>query len=103
MGVNSLPKTVTRQRRSCDLNPGPFAPESSMLLLTTGLPSALGPVGISTKLGVQRLPCFVHIAYGRESVLPWRRCDTLCASGFADDVIFAYNGQCGCMSCRCSE
>jgi len=23
MGVNSLPKTVTRQRRGCDLNQGP--------------------------------------------------------------------------------
>ena len=23
MGVNRLPKTVTRQRRDCDLNPGP--------------------------------------------------------------------------------
>jgi len=31
MGVNSLPKTVTRQRRGCDLNPGPTAPESSTL------------------------------------------------------------------------
>jgi len=31
MGVNSLPKTVTRQRRDCDLNPGPSVPESSML------------------------------------------------------------------------
>ena len=31
MGVNTLPKTVTRQRRDCDLNPGPSAPESSML------------------------------------------------------------------------
>jgi len=29
--VNSLPKTVTRQRRGCDLNPGPAAPESSTL------------------------------------------------------------------------
>jgi len=29
MGVNSLLKTVTRQRRDCDLNPGPSAPESS--------------------------------------------------------------------------
>jgi len=29
VGVNSLPKTVTRQRRECDLNPGPSAPESS--------------------------------------------------------------------------
>ena len=37
MGVNSLPKTVTRRRRGCDLNPGPSAPESSTL--TTRLPS----------------------------------------------------------------
>jgi len=36
-GVNSLPKTVTRQRLGCDLNPGPTAPESSTL--TTRLPS----------------------------------------------------------------
>jgi len=32
-----LPKTVTRQRRGCDLNPGLTAPESSTL--TTRLPS----------------------------------------------------------------
>ena len=32
MGVNSLlSKTVTRQRRDCDLNMGPSTPESSML------------------------------------------------------------------------
>jgi len=31
MGVNGLPKTVTRQRRGCDLNLGPSAPESSTL------------------------------------------------------------------------
>jgi len=37
MGVNSLPKTVARQRRDCDLNPGPPSPESSTL--TTRLPS----------------------------------------------------------------
>jgi len=36
MGVNSLPRTATRQRRDCDLNPGPTAPESSTL--TTRLP-----------------------------------------------------------------
>jgi len=40
MGVNSLPKTVTGQRRDCDLNPGPSAPESSTL--TTWLPSHPG-------------------------------------------------------------
>ena len=37
MGVNSLPETVTRQRRDCDLNPVLSAPESSTL--TTRLPS----------------------------------------------------------------
>jgi len=37
MGVSSLPKTVIRQRRGCNLNPGPSAPESSTL--TTQLPS----------------------------------------------------------------
>ena len=35
--MNSLPKTVTRQRRGCDLIPGRTAPESSTL--TTRLPS----------------------------------------------------------------
>jgi len=37
MGVSSLPKTVTRQRRDCDLNPGPSAPKPSTL--STRLPS----------------------------------------------------------------
>ena len=41
MDVNSLPKTVTRQRRGCSLNPGPSAPESSTL--TTRLSSHLRP------------------------------------------------------------
>ena len=31
MGVNGLPKTVTRQRRDCDLNPGRTAAEYSTL------------------------------------------------------------------------
>ena len=31
--MNSLPKIVTQQRRGCDLNPGPSAPESSMLAI----------------------------------------------------------------------
>ena len=37
MGVNSLPKTVARQLRGCDLNPGLSPPESSTL--TPRLPS----------------------------------------------------------------
>ena len=31
--MNSLPKTVTRQRRGCDLNPGSSAPETSTLTI----------------------------------------------------------------------
>jgi len=42
MGVNSLPDTVTRQRRDCDLNPGPTALEASTL--TTRLTSHLAYV-----------------------------------------------------------
>ena len=49
MGVNSLPKTVTRQRRGCNWNPGPSAPESSTL--TTRLSSHLGQNGASESGG----------------------------------------------------
>ena len=31
-----------------------------------------------------------HATYGRGSVLFWRRNDTLCISGFMDDVILAH-------------
>jgi len=57
MGVNSLPNTVTRQRRGCNLNPGPFAPESSTL--TSRLPShpEKGPLNMCG-------PPLVHIANG---------------------------------------
>jgi len=48
--VNSLPKTVTLQRRDCDLNPVSSAPESSTL--TTRLPSH--PYFISTKRDIVR-------------------------------------------------
>jgi len=37
MGVNGLPMAVIQEPRDCDLNLGPFVPESSML--TTQLPS----------------------------------------------------------------
>jgi len=33
---------------------------------------------------------FMHVTYGRGSVLLWRRCDTLCTSGFVDDVILVH-------------
>jgi len=31
-----------------------------------------------------------HVACGRGSVVFWRRNDTLCTSGFMDDVMFAH-------------
>jgi len=31
---------------------------------------------------------FMHVAYGRGSVLLRRRCNTLCTSGFVDDMLF---------------
>jgi len=37
--------------------------------------------------------CFVHVTYGRGSVLLWQQWDILCASGFMDDIMFAHNGQ----------
>ena len=37
---------------------------------------------------------FVHVTYGRGSVLLWRCSDTLCTSGFVDDVIFEMSQGC---------
>ena len=60
--MNSLPKTVTRQRRGCDLNPGPTAPESSTL--TTRLPShrCCTPRKLSTRRGLLHMtkPKLLH-------------------------------------------
>ena len=36
-----------------------------------------------------------HIPCGCGSFLLWRRCDTLCTSGFMDDVTFGCSGQYG--------
>jgi len=36
---------------------------------------------------------FVQVTCGRASVLLWRRSDTLCTSGFTDDVIFAHKSR----------
>ena len=71
MGVNSLPKTATWQRRSCDLNPGPSAPESSTL--TTRLPSH--PFYVYRLLNVHvfhHLPCLsMSVQCWRNTVAEW--------------------------------
>ena len=45
---------------------------------------------LSSELHVRSLPIFVHVTYGRGSILLARRTDKLCTSGFTDDVIFAH-------------
>ena len=41
---------------------------------------------------------FAHVAYGLGSVLLQCHCDTLCSSGFADDIMFFYSGPYSCMN-----
>ena len=53
--MNSLPETVTRQRRGCDLNPGPSAFQSSTI--TTRLPShSTGHYKIGLQIGSHTVP-----------------------------------------------
>ena len=67
MGLNSLPKAVTRQRRGSDSNPGLTAPESSTL--TTRLPSHL----VAAVYGTERVNStpMLLFAYG---FVCWRVC-----------------------------
>ena len=64
MGVNSLPKTVTRQRHNCDLNLGPSAPESSTV--TTQLLSHPKEERVHIKKTVINLYPGVHGQTGTE-------------------------------------
>jgi len=71
MGVNSLPKTVTRQHHDYDLNPGPSAPESSTI--TTRLPSH--PLLIELWLNIADYWAVKHV---RACVLGSRRTSSDC-------------------------
>ena len=69
-----MPETVTRQRRGCDLNPGPSAPESSTL--TTRLPSI-------KRMLKQHLVSYRIVSWGRIYVLyACRRFGQKCANSF---------------------
>ena len=78
--MNSLPKTVTRQRRDCDLNPGPSAPESSTL--TTRLPSHPSVVYTHSHT-MFRGPPDTHARPGLEleARASVGRCEMLCRQG----------------------
>jgi len=45
---------------------------------------------ISPEPHARSLPIFVHVAYGRGSVLFRRRWDMLCTSGFVHDIMFFF-------------
>jgi len=45
---------------------------------------------ISSELHVRSSPIFMHVTYGRGSILIWRRSDMLCTSGFMDNVMFVH-------------
>jgi len=88
MGVNSLPnKTVTRQRRGCDSNPGPTAPESSKL--TSRLPVSF----LSARIGPCNITFQCAAVYGRETSAQWP--SIACVE--TDD---ARNYSLGCLSLR---
>jgi len=111
MGVNSLPKTVTRQRRDCDLNPGPSVPESSTL--TTRSPShrsGCGSMNKSNKNKQKHCPHNETPQKGANSpyrdtipcYLPWSQTRSsaplICACWHYVDGHFAY-----CRSSFCSR
>jgi len=52
-----LLKTANRQRRDCDLNPGPSAPESSTL--TTRLPSHAPAAERAFSRGTESVPIII--------------------------------------------
>jgi len=79
MGVNSLSKTVTRQRRDCDLNPDPSATESSTL--TTRLsshPKANKPLNMLINLSFSIDP--LSSIYAFQKLSPFRIRQSSCAS-----------------------
>ena len=61
MGVNSLPKTVTRQRHGCDLNPGPSASESSTLI--TRLPNSIDCSRIAISVCIRFMSVCMFVRY----------------------------------------
>ena len=89
--MNSLPKTVIRQRRDCDLNPGPSAPESSTL--TTRLPSRQVQAGSInyTALSQSQAPVTPHCNYYITI------CTTQCSQTHGHDCVAS------CAEASCSQ
>ena len=52
---------------------------------------------ISLEPHAQNNKSSVHVACGHDSVLMWQHCDTLCASGFVNIVMFSCSKACDSM------
>jgi len=53
------------------------------------------PKHISITTGPNFAEFSAHVDCRHFSVLLWRRCNTLCTSGFVVDVVFSHNGPSG--------
>ena len=111
--MNSLPKTVTRQHCSCDLNLGPSTPESSTL--TTRLPSHPqhththpfnSPSSGTTRVSrYQKSKTNLDFTEARETEWQWHHlgrmqvCTSLQRDNHASTQPLSFL-QAGCLSCR---
>ena len=84
MGVNSLPKPVTRQCRDCDLNPGRSAPESSTLTTRLASRALCVHAGLKPVSGVAQ----VTIRRKKSSIFVISRPDVYVSSSADTYVIF---------------
>ena len=88
MSINALLLRVGRRAEYCD------QPVCLCVYLSVGLFVCLSlREHISGTAGPIRTKFCVRISCGRGSVLFRRRCDTLCTSGFMDDMTFGRNGR----------
>ena len=88
MGVNSLPKTVTRHCHGCDLNPGPSAPESSTL--TTRLPKLREKSTACTASSVIRLSVRQRIADALTTASIYYRAGRIARMQRRVDAVYTY-------------
>ena len=65
--------------------------QSIVMSMSVWLPACLSVHSQNSKTELYQI--FVHVAYGPGSVPLWQSCDTLCISGFVNDVIFSHNGR----------
>ena len=104
--VSGGPVTFTSPESYLALSADTQAPSFSIYfrvpVIDHSFPHSLREVFIvvSQKPNVRTAPNSLSALPGRGSVLLWRRCNTLCASGVVDDVIFSHNEPYGGLTLR---